>query len=187
MKQIERAILSLLLLLLAGIPVLADEHVNVNESKQGTIRGRIVDNTQQTLPGATIFIESLHTGVISDVNGFYTFANLAPGTYKVKVSYVGYSPVEMTITVPEGTTIMRDVTMTEGLELQEVVVGGTFKGQRRALTSQKNALGITNVVSADQVDASDRYAARAPTSARSPSTATACPRPKATPATCSST
>ncbi len=151
MKQIERAILSLLLLLLAGIPVLADEHVNVNESKQGAIRGRIVDNTQQTLPGATIFIESLHTGVISDVNGFYTFANLAPGTYKVKVSYVGYSPVEMTITVPEGATIMRDVTMTEGLELQEVVVGGTFKGQRRALTSQKNALGITNVVSADQV------------------------------------
>ena len=155
MKQIERALLSLLLLLMAGLPVLADEHVNtkdyVNENKQSAIRGRIVDNTGQTLPGATIYIESLHTGVISDINGFYTFANLNPGTYKVIVRYVGYSPVETTLTVPEGTTIARDFTLNEGIELQEVVVGGTFQGQRRALASQKNALGITNVVSADQV------------------------------------
>ena len=155
MKQIERALLSLLLLLMAGLPVLADEHVNtkdyVNENKQSAIRGRIVDNAGQTLPGATIYIESLHTGVISDINGFYTFANLNPGTYKVVVRYVGYSPVETTLNVPEGTTIARDFTLNEGIELQEVVVGGTFQGQRRALASQKNAMGITNVVSADQV------------------------------------
>ena len=149
MKQIERALLSLLILMMAGLPVRADEFVN--ETKQGAIRGRIVDNTQQTLPGASIYIESLHTGVVSDVNGFYTLPNLKPGTYRVKVSYVGYSPVELTITIPEGQTVMRDVTLNEGLELQEVVVGGTFQGQRRALASQKNALGITNVVSADQV------------------------------------
>ncbi|HIZ00968.1 MAG TPA: TonB-dependent receptor [Candidatus Bacteroides merdipullorum] len=149
MKQIERVLLSLLLLLMAGLPVLADE--NVNETKQGAIRGRIIDNAQQTLPGATIYIESLHTGAISDVNGFYTLANLAAGTYRVKVSYVGYSPAEFTITVPEGKTVERDVTLNEGIELQEVVVGGAFTGQRRALSSQKNAMGISNVVSADQV------------------------------------
>ena len=134
---------------MAGLPVLADE--NVNETKQGAIRGRIIDNAQQTLPGATIYIESLHTGAISDVNGFYTLANLAAGTYRVKVSYVGYSPAEFTITVPEGKTVERDVTLNEGIELQEVVVGGAFTGQRRALSSQKNAMGISNVVSADQV------------------------------------
>ena len=38
-----------------------------------------------------LYIEKLHTGVTSDVNGFYTFPNLDPGTYTVKVSYVGYS------------------------------------------------------------------------------------------------
>ena len=147
----------MLLLLLAGMPVLADEHVNtkdyvnVNETKQCAIRGRIVDTAGQTLPGATIYIESLHTGVISDINGFYTFANLNPGTYKVTVRYVGYSPVETTLTLTEGTTLVRDFTLSEGIELQEVVVGGTFQGQRRALASQKNAMGISNVVSADQV------------------------------------
>ena len=119
--------------------------------KQGTVRGRIIDATKQTLPGASIYIEKLHTGVTSDVNGFYTFSNLDPGTYTVKVSYVGYSPVELKITIPAGRTLEKDVVLNEGVELQEVVVGGAFQGQRRAINSQKNNMGITNVVSADQV------------------------------------
>ncbi len=87
----------------------------------------------------------------SDVNGFYTFPNLDPGTYTVKVSYVGYSPVELKITIPAGRTLEKDVVLNEGVELQEVVVGGAFQGQRRAINAQKSNLGITNVVSADQV------------------------------------
>ena len=63
---------------------------NVTLPEMGTITGRITDADRQVLPGATIMIEELHTGVTSDVNGFYTLANLKPGTYKVKVSYVGY-------------------------------------------------------------------------------------------------
>ena len=118
---------------------------------RGAIRGRIVDASAQTLPGANIYIESLHTGVTSDVNGYYTFSNLAPGTYKVRVSYVGYKPVEMTLTVSEGKTVSKDVTLVEALKLKEAVVGGAFSGQRRALSMQKNNLGITNIVSADQV------------------------------------
>ncbi len=149
MKQIEKVLLSLLILLSAGLQVLAN--VNVNELKHGIIKGRILDTSNQTLPGATIYIDSLHTGVVSDINGFYTLTNIAPGTYKVKVSYVGYSPVEMTITVPEGKTVESDVMLNDGVKLREVVVGGAFNGQRRALSSQKNAMGIVNVVSADQV------------------------------------
>ena len=57
----------------------------------------------------------------SDVNGFYTFSNLDPGTYTVKVSYVGYSPVELKITIPAGRTLEKDVVLNEGVELQEVV------------------------------------------------------------------
>ena len=57
----------------------------------------------------------------------------------------------MKITIPAGKTLEKDVVLNEGLELQEVVVGGAFQGQRRAINSQKNSLGITNVVSADQV------------------------------------
>lgn len=149
MKQILRAFLFLLLFTATVNTAIADEKVNV--TKQGTVRGRIIDATKQTLLGASIYIEKLHTGVTSDVNGFYTFSNLDPGTYTVKVSYVGYSPVELKITIPAGRTLEKDVVLNEGVELQEVVVGGAFQGQRRAINSQKNNMGITNVVSADQV------------------------------------
>ena len=149
MKRFIRLLSLVLLIMSTSGNTFAEEKVNV--VKQGTIRGRIVDTSKQILPGASIYIEKLHTGVTSDINGYYTFANLTPGTYTVKVSYVGYSPVEMKITIPAGKTLEKDVVLNEGLELQEIVVGGAFQGQRRAINAQKNNLGITNVVSADQV------------------------------------
>ena len=128
---------------------MADEKANV--TKQGTVRGRIIDATKQTLPGASIYIEKLHTGVTSDVNGFYTFSNLDPGTYTVKVSYVGYSPVELKITIPAGRTLEKR----RRTERRRGVAGSG--GRRRLpgtapchqLTEKQH--GITNVVSADQV------------------------------------
>lgn len=149
MKRLVKLVSLILLFLNMSSNTFAEEKVNV--VKQGTIRGRIIDASKQTLPGASIYIENLRTGVTSDVNGYYTFSNLNPGTYTIKISYVGYSPVEMKITIPAGRTLEKDVVLNEGLELQEIVVGGAFQGQRRAINSQKNSLGITNVVSADQV------------------------------------
>ena len=84
--------------------------------KQGTVRGRIIDTSKQTLPVPPFTLKKPHAGVTSDVNGFYTFPNLEPGTYTVKVSYVGYSPVELKITIPEGRTLEKDVILNEGLE-----------------------------------------------------------------------
>lgn len=119
--------------------------------KASVLRGRVMDNEQQVLPGASIMVESLKKGIISDIDGNYTLTGLKPGTYTVKVSYVGYNPIELKITVPKGKTLEKDIVMNEGVELQEVKVNGVFTGQRKALSVQKNAMGVKNVVSADQV------------------------------------
>lgn len=140
MKQILRAFLFLLLFTATGNTAMADEKANV--TKQGTVRGRIIDATKQTLPGASIYIEKLHTGVTSDVNGFYTFSNLDPGTYTVKVSYVGYSPVELKITIPAGRTLEKDVVLNEGVELQEVVVGAPSRDSAVPSTHRKTTWGL---------------------------------------------
>ena len=129
MKRFLRLVSLTLLIMSTSGNTFAEEKVNV--ARQGTIRGRIVDTSKQILPGASIYIEKLHTGVTSDVNGYYTFANLTPGTYTVKVSYVGYSPVEMKITIPAGKTLEKDVVLNEGLELQEVVVGAAPSTHKR--------------------------------------------------------
>ncbi len=120
----------------------------VPEASLGAVRGRVVDASKEVLPSASVFIESLHTGVVSDVNGFYNLSNLRPGTYRVTVSYVGYAPVTTTVTITGGGAVERDIVMNEGMELKEVKVNGAFHGHRKALNMQKNSMGVTNVVSA---------------------------------------
>ena len=184
MKRILKLVSFVLLLSNMGGHLYADEKANV--VKQGTIRGRIIDTSKQTLPGASIYIENLKTGVTSDVNGFYTFANLNPGTYTVKVSYVGYAPVEMKITIPEGKTLERDVILNEGVELQEIVIGGAFQGQRRAINSQSaSRVSTFNMTRVKPV--SDRYAVHRQTSVLSRSTVTVSHRQKVIHVTCSLT
>lgn len=121
------------------------------EANMGHVTGRVMDSNKQVLPGASIYIEDLRTGVVSDINGFYMLPNLDPGTYKLKISYVGYEPKVITLTVPEDRTKVMDFILEDGVELQGVEVVGALHGQRKALQMQKEMMGITNVVSADQV------------------------------------
>ena len=121
------------------------------EPKAGSVAGRVIDDTKQSLPGASIYIETLQTGAISDLDGYYSIPNLRPGNYEMVVSYVGYAPDTTKITVVEGKTNECDIVLNEGVALTDVVVSGAFTGQRKAINMQKNNAGITNVVSADQV------------------------------------
>ena len=146
----SRVLFSALLMVAATSASLAATEPENNAMLGGVISGRIVDGDHQALPGATILVEDLHTGVTSDVNGFYALPNMKPGTYKVKVSYVGYSPKTYMIKLV-GKNVERNITLSEGNELREVVVEGAFYGQRKALQMQKENMGVTNVVSADQV------------------------------------
>lgn len=137
----------LLMLTLAALtsPALANE-----TDAPGSIRGKVTDAEHQTLPGAAIQIESLHTVVTSDQNGFYSLPNLKPGVYKVKISYVGYEPKVITVKF-DGRSLVQNVELNTSNTLSEAVVTGAFFGQRKALQMQKESMGVNNVVSADQV------------------------------------
>ena len=147
--NLKKVLFSALMLTATGAAIAVTEPES-NVLMGGVISGRVVDAEHQALPGATIMVEDLHTGVTSDVNGFYTLPNMKPGTYKVKVSYVGYSPKTYVIKLV-GKNVERNIVLSEGNELKEVVVNGAFYGQRKALQMQKENMGVTNVVSADQV------------------------------------
>lgn len=150
MKTVKKIMATALVAVSATVASLAAEVVE--ETSLGIISGQVTDTERHTLPGATIQIESLHTGVTADINGFYKLPNIKPGTYTLKVSYVGYTPIYKKVSVTNSNkVIVTDIVMSEGLELQEVSVKGAFAGQRKALQMQKSAMGVTNVVSADQI------------------------------------
>lgn len=138
-------------LVLTGILCLVSLWGNAQE-KSGVLRGRVSDMTQQTLPGATIFIDEMKNGVVTDVNGFYLFPKIPVGTYQVTVSYVGYHTEQFEVKIEAGKTLEKNVTLrSENKQLEEVKIGGTFQGYQRAMNYQKNSLTMRNVVSADQV------------------------------------
>ena len=109
MKKLSVFIVSSLLLFVFSAKAMAAEETLENNS--GLVTGQITDAEKQILPGASIIVEGMHAGVTSDINGFYTIANLKPGTYTLKVSYVGYSPKEMTVTIANGKVLTRDVVL----------------------------------------------------------------------------
>jgi len=91
----------------------------------GKISGIVRDtDTKVVLPGANIIFEGTTIGTAADENGYYAILNVAPGSYTVKVTMIGYKPVlikEVVVTMNLTTTI--DVNMsTEVLDMSEVVV-----------------------------------------------------------------
>ena len=119
--------------------------------KYGQLKGRILDNEKNPLPGAVVIIDSNKLSAVTDLDGFFSFANLSSGNHNLKVTYIGFLPVSKTIVVSEKSTVDDIVMSDTSRELNEVVVTGVFSGQQRAINAQKNNVNITNVVSADQI------------------------------------
>ncbi len=78
--------------LLSGLPADA-------QSTKGTIAGRVTDSSGAVLQGAQIQLQSRDEKFASDTQGEFLISGLAPGDYKVKVSYVGFSDLEAGVTV----------------------------------------------------------------------------------------
>lgn len=120
-------------------------------STTGLLKGRILDDERNPLPGAVVMIDGNKQSAVTDIDGFFSFANLSSGSHRLKVSYLGFVPVDKAVVVSSPSTT-EDVIMTDrSRQLGEVVVTGVFSGQQRAINTQKSNMNITNVVSADQI------------------------------------
>jgi len=94
-------ILSLLLLLLVVSVTVPGE-----ASAQGapaTIKGIVRDKESgEMLDYANVLLVGSTRGTMSLGGGVFYFNGMAPGTYTIKVLYLGYAPVEQTVTVSAG-------------------------------------------------------------------------------------
>lgn len=123
-----------------------------SQSGVGTITGRISDENGQAMVGATILIEEIMLGTIADANGNYQLIGVPAGSQTVKISFIGYTDVEVEIEVVRGkvTKIDRQLSVSS-IELLEVVAYGQARGQLAAINQQLNAKGISNVVSGEKL------------------------------------
>ena len=94
--------------------------------KIGLLKGRVLDNKKNPLPGAVVIIDSNKQSTVTDIDGFFSFADLSSGNHNLKVTYIGFLPVSKTIVVSEESTIDDIVMSVTSQELNEVVVTGVF-------------------------------------------------------------
>ncbi|MFP4545126.1 MAG: TonB-dependent receptor, partial [Candidatus Kapaibacterium sp.] len=127
--------------------------ISVQAQQSGIIKGRVIDSDNLSLPGATVVIDTLGKGAITDNHGYYTITGIPAGSYELSVNYIGYNPGKKQVTVEPGKTTVVDFSLKAGIiELSEVVVSGHLKGQSKALNTQMNKRNITNIISSDLVD-----------------------------------
>lgn len=125
----------------------------VTLAQTGNIQGVISDENGITVPGATVMIQELKKGAISDFDGKFTLVDIPEGNYKLLIQYLGYTDLEQDVTVTVSQTVTVNITISsENTELEEVQITGYNMGsQARALNTQKNKQNITNIVSTDQI------------------------------------
>lgn len=91
----------------------------------GTITGRVTGQAGESLTGATVRAEGTRRGTLTDAEGRYSLA-IEPGTYTIRVRFIGYRPGSGDVTVRAGETVSLDFELgVDPLALQELVVTAT--------------------------------------------------------------
>ena len=116
----------------------------------GTIVGTVTDSTGAAIPGATVTVTNLGSGVkvtqTSGGQGEFTFAQLPIGTYEVRVKQGNFKEfVETGVVVHTSTNTEVPVTLQVGAASQTVTV------QANAVQVQTTSASVGEVVSGTQV------------------------------------
>jgi len=120
MKQLS----TLLLALLFALPFALNAQ---------TLTGTIASEGEPII-GANVAVANSGLGTITDFDGNYSL-DLNPGTYKIEVTYTGYSTQTFDVTLASGETKSMNIELAEGVSLDDVVVTGTRTAPRSSTST----------------------------------------------------
>jgi outer membrane receptor protein involved in Fe transport len=138
MRQMIRWVLTSTLMMLCATSL-------VFSQTTGKISGKVVDaETGEALPGANIQLEGTPKGAATSMDGSYYIINIPPGSYSLRVQYMGYNPIVMdNVRVSINRTTAADFKMTPVvLEGKTVVIEAEKMAMKKDQTSS-----IRNVTS----------------------------------------
>lgn len=136
--------LALLLLALAG-------GSGAFAQRAGSIVGRVADPGGAPYVGAEVSVADLGLRAQTGAQGRYRILGVPAGSHTVRVDYLSAAKATETVEVPAGASVELDFELQSYVEEIHVTASPLLEGQAAALNQQKNALNITNIVSADQI------------------------------------
>ncbi len=121
------------------------------DAPAGIITGSVSNTvTRNLLEGARVEIAALGLSALTDASGQYRLTGVPAGTHEVTASYIGLDPLRAAVAVASGATTTRNFDLSSGVyQLDTFKVTGEREGNALALTAQKNAPNVKNIVAID--------------------------------------
>ncbi len=134
----------------AGV-LLAAFSLPLHAADNATIAGTVSNAaTGNLLEGARIAIPALGRTAFADETGRYVLSGLPAGTHELVVTYIGLDTVRVSVPVGAAARAERNFDLTTAIyKLEAFKVTGEREGDASALTLQRNAENLKNVVAMD--------------------------------------
>jgi len=128
----------------------------VSFAQNGTLSGKIIDGDfNDVLPFANVTIKGTSKGTSSDFDGKYTIDNIAPGTYTVLFSFIGYTSKEITdVEIKPNEVTNLEVTLTtveDALDAVVITVTKRRNSEKAVLDLQKNSTVVLDGLSSESI------------------------------------
>lgn len=122
----------------------------------GEVGGKVMDeNAGEPLIGANVLIVGTTLGSVTDFDGSFQIKNILPGSYSVRISFIGYTTkiVEHVLIEPDKPNRLDVVLQTEVIESEEVVVQAEAirNTESALLQEQRKSPLIRDAISAEQI------------------------------------
>ncbi|WP_282085577.1 TonB-dependent receptor [Aquimarina algiphila] len=101
--------------------------VGVIATAQTTIKGKVVDENNQPIPGANIALEGARVGTVTDFDGLFSLTVENSPPFTIVVSTVGFESSSIDISSSVDDLV---ITLKEGTELDEVIVSASRTPER---------------------------------------------------------
>ena len=117
----------------------------------GTLTG-VVSNpaTGNLLEGARLELPQLGANALTDLTGRYTLTGVPAGTHDLVVTYTGLDSLRVRVSLGAGERLVRNFDLTAAIyQLDAFTVTGEREGGAAAITVQRNAENVKDVVAMD--------------------------------------
>lgn len=130
-----------------GAPDGRAQPTSATASLRGTVTNQV---TGARLEGAAVSVSPENVHVFTSRAGDFEITGLSAGRHEVTVSYAGLDVQTFAVELPPGGRIDREVHLTAQVyQLEPFQVAGVREGNAAALTLQKNAPNLANILSMD--------------------------------------
>jgi TonB-dependent receptor len=124
---------------------------SVVAAEAASITGSVSNTaTRNLLEGAKVEVPALGLKALTDNTGRYVLTGVPAGTHDISVSYIGLDSSTGQVTVGAGQRAVRDFELSSGIyRLDAFKVTGEREGDALAITAQRNASNVKNIVAMD--------------------------------------